>query len=89
MKENGRQTEAAARAERTRLAMRAGHQKARADGSLRTKRDVLDWLKFAKSEAEAAERELEALAAMEGIGVAELIDRVFSDAGAPLEKSGA
>jgi hypothetical protein len=89
MKEPQRHKEIAARAERTRLAMRAGRQKARADGSLRTKRDVLDWLKFAKSEAEAAERDLVALAAMEGIGVADLINQMFSNDWPPVEKSGA
>lgn len=81
MRENKRQKEIAARAERTRLAMRAGRRMARADLSLRTEMDVLDWLKFAKSEAEAAERSLAALAMLEGGSLSELIDRAIEKAG--------
>src|SRR4051794_3629936 len=40
----------ASRAERLRIAMRAVRQKVRADGTLETDKDVLDWLKFAQSE---------------------------------------
>ena len=38
------------RAERLRMAMRVVRQKVRADGTVETDRDVLDWLKFAQSE---------------------------------------
>ena len=38
------------RAERLRIAMRAVRQKVRADGTVETDKDVLDWLKFAQSE---------------------------------------
>jgi hypothetical protein len=38
------------RAERLRLAMRAVRQKVRADGTLETDKDLLDWLKYAQSE---------------------------------------
>jgi hypothetical protein len=38
------------RAERLRVAMRAVRQKVRADGTVETDKDVLDWLKFAQSE---------------------------------------
>ena len=38
------------RAERLRMAMRAVRQKVRADGTVETDKDVLDWLKFAQSE---------------------------------------
>ena len=38
------------RAERLRIAMRAVRQKVRADGTLETERDLLDWLKYAQSE---------------------------------------
>lgn len=81
MRENQRQKEIAGRAERARLAMRAGRQMARADLSLRTEMDVLDWLKFAKSEAEALERGLEMLAMLEGGCLAESINRAIEKAG--------
>jgi hypothetical protein len=38
------------RAERLRIAMRALRQKVRADGTVETDKDVLDWLKYAQSE---------------------------------------
>ena len=38
------------RAERLRMAMRVVKQKVRADGTLETDKDVLDWLKYAQSE---------------------------------------
>src|SRR6185503_56172 len=38
------------RAERLRMAMRAVRQKVRADGTVETDKDVLDWLKYAQSE---------------------------------------
>ena len=38
------------RAERLRIAMRVVRQKVRADGTVETDKDVLDWLKFAQSE---------------------------------------
>jgi hypothetical protein len=40
----------ASRAERLRMAMRVVRQKVRADGTVETDRDVLDWLKYAQSE---------------------------------------
>lgn len=40
----------ASRAERLRIAMRVVRQKVRADGTVETDRDVLDWLKYAQSE---------------------------------------
>src|SRR5687768_6116814 len=38
------------RAERLRMAMRVVRQKVRADGTLETDRDLLDWLKYVQSE---------------------------------------
>jgi hypothetical protein len=38
------------RAERLRMAMRAVRQKVRADGTVETDKDVLDWLKYVQSE---------------------------------------
>lgn len=38
------------RAERLRMAMRVVRQRVRADGTVETDKDVLDWLKFAQSE---------------------------------------
>ena len=38
------------RAERLRIAMRVVRQKVRADGTMETDKDVLDWLKYAQSE---------------------------------------
>ena len=38
------------RAERLRMAMRVVRQRTRADGTLETDKDVLDWLKYAQSE---------------------------------------
>ena len=38
------------RAERLRMAMRVVRQKVRADGTLETDKDLLDWLKYAQSE---------------------------------------
>ena len=38
------------RAQRMRMPMRVVRQKVRADGTLETDNDVLDWLKFAQSE---------------------------------------
>jgi hypothetical protein len=40
----------ASRAERLRMAMRVGKQKVRADGTVETDKDVLDWLKYVQSE---------------------------------------
>ena len=40
----------ASRAERLRIVMRVVRQKVRADGTVETYKDVLDWLKFAQSE---------------------------------------
>jgi hypothetical protein len=40
----------ASRAERLRMAMRVVRQKVRADGTVETERDLLDWLKYAQSE---------------------------------------
>jgi Homeodomain-like domain len=40
----------ASRAERLRMVMRVVRQKVRADGTLETDKDVLDWLKYAQSE---------------------------------------
>lgn len=48
----------ASRAERLRYVMRAVRQKVKEDGSLRTNRDILDWLKFAQSETDGAKLDL-------------------------------
>ncbi len=40
----------ASRAERLRMAMRVVRQKVRADGTVETDKDLLDWLKYAQSE---------------------------------------
>jgi hypothetical protein len=40
----------ASRAERLRIAMRVVRQRTRADGTLETDKDLLDWLKYAQSE---------------------------------------
>lgn len=49
------------RAERLRIAMQVIRQKVREDGSLRTNRDLLDWLKFAQSETDGVKLDLTAL----------------------------
>lgn len=48
----------ATRAERLRLAQRVVRQKTRDDGTLDTKADVLDWLKFAQSETDGSKNDL-------------------------------
>ena len=52
----------AGRAERLRIAMRAVRQKLKDDGTVRTERDLLDWLKFAQSETDGVKLDLAALA---------------------------
>jgi transposase-like protein len=55
----------ATRAERIRLAMRVVRQKTQADGTIETKADTLDWLKFAQSETDGSKSDLaEQLAAI-------------------------
>lgn len=49
--------EIATKAHRLRIAMRAVRELRGDDGALETRRDVLDWLKYAKSEMDAHERE--------------------------------
>ena len=51
----------ATRAERLRVAMRAVRQSV-SDAGVQTKRDVLDWLKFAQSETDGAQLEIARLA---------------------------
>jgi DNA-binding XRE family transcriptional regulator len=51
----------ASRAERLRIAMQVVKQKIRDDGSLRTNRDLLDWLKFAQSETDGVKLDLTSL----------------------------
>lgn len=48
----------ASRAERLRIAMQVVRQKIKADGTLRTNRDLLDWLKFSQSETDGAKYDL-------------------------------
>ena len=64
----------ASRAERLRIAMQVVKQKIREDGSLRTNRDLLDWLKFAQSETDGVKLDLtsllEAAASVAGAGPA-------------------
>lgn len=48
----------ASRAERLRIAMRVARQKVGEDGSLKTSRDLLDWLKFAQSETDGVKLNL-------------------------------
>lgn len=48
----------ASRAERLRIAQRVIRQKVKADGSFRTGRDLLEWLKFAQSETDGAKLDL-------------------------------
>lgn len=52
----------ASRAHRVRMAMRVIRQMRRKDGSLETKRDVLDWLKYIKSETDGIKLNLADLA---------------------------
>ena len=56
----------ASRAERLRIAMRVARQSVNADGTIRTRRDILDWLKYAQSETDAIRIELEKIAAAFG-----------------------
>jgi transposase len=51
----------ASRAHRMRLVMRAVRQRLREDGTVETKRDILDWLKFAQSETNGIKLDLTAL----------------------------
>ena len=44
----------ATRAERLRIAMRVARQRVKDDGTVETKADLLDWLKFAQSETTGA-----------------------------------
>lgn len=53
----------ARRAERMRIATRAVRQKVRADGTVDTERDLLDWLKFARDETAGVKLDLVTLAA--------------------------
>lgn len=48
----------ASRAERLRIAQQVIRQKIKADGSFRTGRDLLEWLKFAQSETDGAKLDL-------------------------------
>ena len=48
----------ASRSERLRIAARAVRQRVRADGTIDTDRDILDWLKFAQSETDGIKFEL-------------------------------
>jgi len=52
----------ASRAERLRLAMRVVRQKILEDGTLSTRADLLDWLKFAQSETDGVKLDLSKLA---------------------------
>jgi transposase-like protein len=56
----------AGRAERLRLAQRVIRQKTGADGTLLTKADLLEWLKFAQSETDGVKLDLAELAAALG-----------------------
>jgi Homeodomain-like domain-containing protein len=52
----------ASRAERLRMAMRVVRQKVRADGTVETDKDVLDWLKYVQSETDGAKIDFSKLA---------------------------
>lgn len=52
----------ASRACRLRIAMQAVRQKLKEDGTVRTARDILDWLRFAQSETDGVKLDLAALA---------------------------
>jgi predicted transcriptional regulator len=56
----------ASRAERLRIAMRVARQNVNEDGTIHTRRDILDWLKYAQSETDAIRLELEKIAAAFG-----------------------
>jgi hypothetical protein len=56
----------ASRAERLRIAMRVARQSVQDDGKVNTRRDLLDWLKYAQSETDAIRLELEKIAAAFG-----------------------
>jgi hypothetical protein len=51
----------ASRAHRMRLAMRAVRQKIKADGTIESDKDILDWLKFAQSETQGLKLDLTAM----------------------------
>jgi hypothetical protein len=51
----------ASRAERLRIAMRVARQKVDRDGSFKSEKDLLDWLKFAQSETDGAKLDLAAI----------------------------
>jgi hypothetical protein len=48
----------ASRAHRMRLTMRAVRQKLKDDGTVETEKDILDWLRFAKSETDGIKLDL-------------------------------
>jgi hypothetical protein len=54
------------RAERLRIAMQAVRQKLKDDGTVRTERDLLDWLKFAQGETDGFKLDLDAFTAALG-----------------------
>jgi predicted transcriptional regulator len=58
------------RAERLRIAMRVARQSVKEDGTISTRRDILDWLKYAQSETDAIKLELEKIAATFGADAA-------------------
>lgn len=64
----------ASRAERLRLAQRVIRQKTAEDGTLSTKADVLDWLKFAQSETDGIKLDLAKLAAALGADAPPMAD---------------
>ena len=64
----------ASRAERLRIATRAVRQSVRADGTIETDRDVLDWLKFAQSETPDVQMSL-----AENKVMNEEMDRLFEE----------
>lgn len=55
-------TDIASRAERLRIAKRVVRQMVKDDETIKTERDLLDWLKFAQSETDGVKLDLTALA---------------------------
>lgn len=64
----------ASRAERLRLAQRVIKQKTKDDGTLDTKADLLDWLRFAQSETDGIKLDLAKLATAFGANASSVAD---------------
>lgn len=67
-------TDIASRAERLRIAKRVARQMITEDGTIRTDKDLLEWLKFAQSETDGIKLDLAKLAAALGADASSVAD---------------